>query len=110
MKTGQKKEEVQFEDGYAVGWTMCIPDCFKDSLKTKTFQVGDVFYDTPKAYAGTWAEALHHIHLSIQIQSFGVAGVGYAVFAPNEGRTAVVQVATRSLPVEEFIRCLKGTE
>jgi hypothetical protein len=67
MKPRNQKEEVEFKDGYAVRWAMCIPDCFKDSLKTKRFAVGDVFYDTPKAYQGTWAEALHHIHVSIQI-------------------------------------------
>lgn len=107
MKRATKKEEVEFKDGYAVAWAMCIPDCFKDSLKTRTFAVGDVFYDTPKAYAGTWAEALHHIQFSIQIQSFNAVGVGYAVFVPNKERTAVVQVATKNLPVEDFMRCLK---
>ena len=101
MKTG-KKEAIEFKDGYAVGWEMSVLDCFKDSIKTKTFNVGDVFYDSPEAYEGTWMEALCHIQLSIQIQSFNPSSVAYTVFKPNKDRTALVQVATETATADNF--------
>ena len=107
MNRGSKKEQVEFQNGYAVGWAMCVPECFKDSLRTKAFAVGDVFYDTAKGYEGTWAEALHHIKLFVQIRSLGPQSVTCAFFRPSKDRTAVVQVETKSIPVEEFIMCLK---
>jgi len=103
----KKKAEVEFKDGYAAGWAMCIPECFKGSLKTKTFAAGDVFYDTPKAYKGTWAEALKYIQLSIQIQSFSPDGVVCVFSKPNKDQTKIIQTATRSIPVKEFIKSLK---
>lgn len=106
MKTG-KKEAVEFKDGYAVGWKMSVPDCFKDSIKTKAFNVGDVFYDSPEAYERTWMEALCHIQLSIQIQSFSPNSVAYTVFKPNKDRTALVQVATETATADDFIKFLR---
>ena len=107
MKRADKKYEVQFKDGYAQGWKICIPECFKGSLKTKTFSVGDVFYDTPKAYEGAWVQALNHINLSIQVQSFKPDVIVYEVFKPNKDRTALARVATGTASADEFLRKLK---
>ena len=80
---------VTFVDGYAVGFRMAVPECFKsafdilqtprkvDGLETwqwtegippcYSFGAGDTVYDTPLAYVGTWGEALKHIDYAIVI-------------------------------------------
>jgi len=38
-----------------------LPKAFKDPIVSCCFEQGDVLYDTPKAYEGTWADALQHL-------------------------------------------------
>lgn len=89
---------ADFHDGFAVGWHMAVPDCFKECLdiclteRVKTvkqpdgskqkfismvltqgsnyaFARGDTFYDCREAYSLPWSDALHVIQQSIKVLS-----------------------------------------
>lgn len=102
-----KNEAVEFKDGYAVGWKICVPECFKDSIKSKTFSVGDVFYDSPEAYEKIWIEALQNIQLVIQIQSFSPSNVIYTLSTPNKDKTAIEKIATEAATADDFMNFLR---
>jgi hypothetical protein len=44
-----------------------VPHAFGDALAVCRFEQGDILYDTPLAYQGTWGESEKHINYSIQI-------------------------------------------
>lgn len=53
---------------YYRSFSWALPKAFKDSIALCCFEEGDVLYDTPKAYEGTWADALRYLNFSIQVQ------------------------------------------
>ena len=54
---------------YFTCFDWAVPKAFKEPLASCRFEQGDILYDTPKAYEGTWADALQHLRFSIQIKS-----------------------------------------
>lgn len=78
---------ANFEDGFALGWKMAVPEAFRDALDIKLtprmfekkkamlwtqgrlygFHEGDVIHDHKDAYK-EWGEALKHLTLSVQVQ------------------------------------------
>ena len=88
-----KKLIAEFEGGYAKGWAMAVPTCFRTALDIKpraatrkdaavgkdgqkitwmqgirfTFTQGDTLYDTPEAYSKKWSEALKSIKVMIRV-------------------------------------------
>lgn len=46
-----------------------LPMAFREPLASCRFEQGDILYNTPKAYEGTWADALQHLSFSMQIKS-----------------------------------------
>jgi hypothetical protein len=63
METSGRSKEFFAEFVWA------IPKAFRVPLATCRFEQGDILYNTPLAYEGSWAEALKHIKLSIQVKS-----------------------------------------
>lgn len=57
------------DENYFLGFKWSLPKSFTDALLKCFFNVGDIIYDTPKAYSLIWGEALKHIKNSIQIKS-----------------------------------------
>ena len=53
---------------YFTGFAWAVGKAFKDALASCHFEQGDVLYDTPKAYEGTWSDALQHLKFSIQVK------------------------------------------
>jgi hypothetical protein len=84
---------ANFVDGFALGWTMAVPESFKEALDIKltprilagkkemiwtqgpiyNFHEGDTFYDTKLAYK-KWREALKHFKLCVQVHSVSSSG------------------------------------
>ncbi len=131
--------EVQYPEG----WHMCVPKCFNDSLdirktervikgnktlqwtqgSTFSFETGDIFYDTPKAYE-PWPEAMKHIKICIQVREASQAIPGekkekdkpgtsrnpglvkFDILVPNENRTKLVKDGEEELTQDEFVRFL----
>jgi hypothetical protein len=78
-----------FHRGYSVGWHFVLPEAFKEALDIRltprvsggknfdiltqgrgfNFKVGDVLYDTRKAYELAWENALRHIGHSVQVEA-----------------------------------------
>jgi hypothetical protein len=78
-----------FQEGYSVGWHFVLPEAFKEALdirltprvsrgkkfvvmtqgRSYNFKMGDILYDTRKAYELVWGEALRHISYSVQIDA-----------------------------------------
>jgi hypothetical protein len=86
-----------FPNGYAAGWAMAVPECFRDALDIKlteriqkhpetgkaltvmvwtqgkppiySFSAGDILYDTSLAYGSKWSNALAKISVSLQVES-----------------------------------------
>ncbi|MBM3888487.1 MAG: hypothetical protein FJ388_05100 [Verrucomicrobia bacterium] len=99
--------KVEFVNGYASGWRMCVPECFRNALEKGTFAVGDVFYDTAKAYELPWGDALKHIGTCMQIAQASADKVTFTIYAPNKEKTKLVQVSTKSCSPADFTKCLK---
>lgn len=51
------------DEDYFLGFKWALPKSFKDALAKCFFNVGDIIYDTPKAYSLSWGEALNHIKI-----------------------------------------------
>jgi len=78
---------ASFEDGFAAGWKMAVPEHFKEALDIKltprnfnkkttmiwtqgkmyNFKSGDMLYDTKLAYQ-KWDEAMKHLKLCVQVK------------------------------------------
>lgn len=118
-------------------WFMFVPICFNAALdiqqttrvieKRKTlqwtqgstfsFSVGDIIYDTPKAYE-KWSVALKHVRYCFQItDSTPVAPanasaqrkpgkVTFDLFSPNETRTSLKRRSSHDMTQDEFVRLL----
>lgn len=102
-----KKPRPEFRDGYVIGFAMCLPECFKPALESEMFHVGDTIYDSPKAYEGTWADALRNINHVFQVTSTTKDRVGFDVYAPNEERTNLTHVQHESRTQSDFIDLLR---
>lgn len=59
-------QDMKSED-YFTSFAWALPKAFKEPLASCRFEQGDIFYDTHKAYEGTWDDALSHLRFSIQI-------------------------------------------
>jgi hypothetical protein len=58
------EENQEYFDGFA--WA--VPLAFADALGACRFELGDMLYDTKRAYEGTWGQAIGHISYSIQVK------------------------------------------
>jgi hypothetical protein len=129
-----KNPEVE----YTLDWYMCVPRCFNDALDIKkttrvenreeklvwtqgstfTFKVGDIIYDNESAYSLPWQEAIHKIHLSIQVTEIrGDATainketefsgrVVFQVLTPDVTTTRLENIGEGSLSNQEFVKFL----
>ena len=64
---------------YFEGFSWAVPLAFADALSLCRFEQGDTMYDTPKAYEGTWGQALKELSHSIQVKYPPRTGVGVGV-------------------------------
>lgn len=63
------------ESEYFNGFKWALPKSFADALSKCLFEVGDVIYDTPKAYSLSWGDAMNFIKYSIQIKSISAINI-----------------------------------
>jgi hypothetical protein len=60
---------------YYYGFKWSLPKAFADALSKCLFEVGDIIYDTPKAYSLSWSESKNIIKHSIQIKSISASNI-----------------------------------
>lgn len=99
--------KADFLDGYAVGFRMAVGECFRDALSRERFSVGDTIYDTPLAYADTWAEALPHIGYCFQVIATISDHVEFEVLRPTLDRTKLAVTERLRESTTEFIERLR---
>jgi hypothetical protein len=124
-------------DVAAVDWFMFVPTCFNAALdiqqtvrviekqetlqwtqgSTFSFSVGDIIYNTPKAYE-KWSEALKHIRFCIHvIDATPVAPasasaqrkpgrLAFDLLIPNEAGISLMRSSKHDMTQDEFIRLL----
>ncbi len=63
------------ESDYFIGFKWPLPKSFADALSKCLFEVGDIIYDTPKAYSLSWNDARNIIKNSIQIKSISAINI-----------------------------------
>jgi hypothetical protein len=97
---------IVFENGYAEGTVMAVPLCFRSALEKERFDRGDTFYDTRKAYEGTWAQAITHLSYGLQVTSFPGTQVEFILMRPVGDPLKLESVKKATVPVETFISYL----
>lgn len=139
-----RKLIADFVGGFAHGWAFAVGKHYRDALDIKltprateegeqeevwtqgdcySFRAGDVLYDTPQAYQGTWQDALQHIRVAVQVVQAAPDTVddnrqvpGYVTFAvlrPDATRARIVPGKTYTVSQAEFVAllqtgCLQG--
>jgi len=61
-------QEINTNKEFLEEFAWAIPNAFKYPLSTCRFEQGDLLYNTPKAYQGTWGKALPDISFIAQIK------------------------------------------
>ena len=99
---------LEFKDGYAVGYSFAIPECFRDAIEKNQYSVGDVFYDNAVAYRKVWSEALHEFSISIQVKDSLGGRVRFAIYEPDGSKKALILREEKTLSEDEFGALLKS--
>lgn len=114
---------ANFEDGFALGWKMAVPEVFKEALDIKltprmfakkkemlwtqgrlyNFHEGDTIYDNKQAY-DEWGRALEYLKLSVQVQSASSSSyMNYEVIEVQNKELEIVRRKGKSKPKKEVV-------
>lgn len=99
--------KIDFVNGYADGWVMCVPECFKDSIRNNNLDPGEIFYDSPLAYKLPWGQALKHVKTAFQIKETGPGTITFNILQPSNDTSTMEIVASRTCSTEKFLDILK---
>lgn len=99
---------VDFVDGYAEGWVMCVPECFRQSIRNNNLDPGEIFYDSPSAYRLPWGQALKQIKTAIQIKESIPGMITFQIMKPSSRADTLEVVETKTLSTEKFLEALKN--
>jgi len=100
--------KLKFENGYAEGFVMAVPECFRSAFERERFYRGDTFYDTKRAYEGTWAEGISHLTYGLEVTDCFGDYVEFMVLRPK-GNLPKLECAKKARePVSTFIAYLKN--
>jgi len=114
---------ANFEDGFALGWKMAVPEAFKEALDIKltprvfggkkemlltqgrlyAFHEGDTIHDTKHAYE-EWRDGLRRLRLSVQVQFASPSGyVNYETVEVQNKELEIIHQKGKSKPKEEIV-------
>lgn len=99
--------KVKFTEGYAEGFKMAVPECFKASVNNGIFSQGDVIYSDVVAYEKPWGEALKQLNYAVKIQGMDGDFVRFDVLCPNDEKLTLKTLKTSKLPSKDFIVTLR---
>jgi hypothetical protein len=75
--------KLKFENGYAEGFVMAVPESFRSAFERERFDRGDTFYDTKRAYEGTWTEGISHLSFGLQVTDCSGDYIEFMVIRPK---------------------------
>lgn len=114
---------ANFEDGFALGWKMAVPEAFKEALDIKltprmfakekemlwtqgrlyNFHEGDTIHDIKDAYK-EWGGALKRLKLSVQVQFASPSGyINYETVEVKNNELKIFHQKGKSKPKEETV-------
>ena len=114
---------ANFEDGFALGWKMAVPESFKEALDIKLtsrkfagktemlwtqgriydFHEGDTLYDKKEAYQ-EWGKALKKLTLCVQVQyAESSSYITYETIETNHKEIEVIHQKGKSKLTEKII-------
>ena len=99
---------LEFENGYAVGFAFAIPECFRDAIEKNKYSVGDVFYDHVSAYGKVWSEALREFSVSLQVKENLGGRVRFAIYEPDSAKKTLILREEKTVSADEFGDILKS--
>jgi hypothetical protein len=102
-----KAEKAEFRDGFAVGFAMEVPECFRESLAKKRFQSGDIIYDDRRAYAALWSDAIGNIAHAFQVIQMTGNDIQYVVLRKNSNGTSLVKQREYTVTISQFLELLR---
>lgn len=91
-----------------------VPHAFSSAIASCRFEQGDVLYDTPLAYNGTWAEAERHINHSLQVKfpprssSADMSNNDASVFSANWSAKVVFEFHDHKTKTTQLIETTQG--
>ena len=100
--------KVEFKDGFAVGFKMAVPECFKDSLSKEQFNTGDIIYDDMHAYSPLWSDAVKHVSYACQVVQMVGDDIEFAILRRKHGATSLTKQNAIREPVTKFIERLQN--
>ena len=99
--------EIKIENGFVKGFAVAVPECFRNTLKSNQFGVGDIFYSHKSAYEKVWSEALKDLRYSIEICDITGDKITYRLLTPNFYQSKLELKETNELSTEAFIELLR---
>jgi hypothetical protein len=99
--------KIEFENGFASGFTVAVPDCFRNALNNGQFSEGDILYSNKSAYEKVWNEALKDLQYSIEVCSIASDKVEYRLWVPNFDQSKLEPKETNEVSTESFIELLR---
>ncbi|MBW8782715.1 MAG: hypothetical protein JF599_12640 [Verrucomicrobia bacterium] len=101
------RSNVEFKDGYAVGFSFAIPECFRDAIERNRFSVGDIFYDHIAPYEKVWDEALLELSISLQVNESLGGRVRFAIYESDSAKKTLIFRGEKTVSEDEFGDILK---
>lgn len=99
--------KVKFTEGYAEGFKMSVPECFKASLNNGIFSQGDTIYSDTVAYEKPWGEALKQLEYAVEVQGMDGDLIRFDVLHPNDEKLKLEILKTLKLSSSDFIERLR---
>lgn len=100
--------KIEFENGYAKGFAVAVPDCFRNALNNGQFSEGDTLYSSRSAYEKVWSEALKDIRYSIKVCVVTGDSIKCSISVPNHDRSKLEAKELIEVPTKSFIDLLRA--
>jgi hypothetical protein len=101
------KPKIVFKNGYAVGFKMAVADCFRDSIKKKAFNAGDMIYDDKRAYLSPWSKAVKHIDYAFRVVSMEGKNITYDILVRAPKKKSLIKLSVAIDSIKDFLEKLK---
>lgn len=111
MKRKRIHQNIRFEDGFAVGFSMAIPSVFMDALNNRSpnLKAGDIFFDSREPYKQSpWSKCLKYVNRIIQVDDNMTGGrtVRFSVFENTS--SGLIRTGTHTLSWWRFLKLLRS--
>lgn len=91
-----------------------VPHAFNSAIASCRFEQGDILYDTPLAYSGSWGEAVQHINYSLQVKfpprssSADTSNNDGSVFSANWSARVIFEFQDHKTKTSKLVETTQG--